>query len=57
MNERLAIIVLSLSIVFAGYYHFKNPQCIMIPPNVEQMQNIAFDLENKRYKFHKKIIN
>lgn len=56
-TERVIIIILSLAIVFCTYLHFKNPQCVMIPANVEQMENIHFDFENKRYKFYKNIIN
>lgn len=56
-TERIIVIILSLFLVLAGYLRFKNPQCVLIPANVEQMQNIEFDYENKRYKFDKNIIS
>ena len=56
-SDRIIVIILSLSIVLAAYLNFKNPQCITIEANFEQMKNIQFDYKNKRYKFDKNIIN
>lgn len=56
-SDRIIIIILSLSIVLAAYLNFKNPQCIRVEANVEQMKNIHFDYKNKRYKFYKNIVN